>query len=167
MTYGGSGNVTSSHSLRAFIKRHCPNLDKRSQQCNPMSARRPMFGQTPNKRGPCLSGGGGPGGWGPPSCRNVPSAQQIEKLLNNGPFSTWNCHVVDRKQSRIIAALSLRVCWSASCAHKSNDRSAPSFPCRGGRWRTGTLMGRAAVAVKLPSVSLQRPWVAIQPLRWI
>ena len=44
---------------------------------------------------PCFSreGRGGRRGAAPSPCQNVSKIQQMEKLLDNNPFSTWKCHI--------------------------------------------------------------------------
>ena len=52
-------------------------------------------------------GGGGPGG--PPPCRNIPNPQGTEKSFENEEPSTWNYHVVGRKQRKFIIECQFRV----------------------------------------------------------
>ena len=56
-------------------------------------------------------GGGGvvQGEAPPPPCRNITNPQGTEKLLENEQLSTWECHVVGRKQRKFIIECQFRV----------------------------------------------------------
>ena len=54
-------------------------------------------------------GGRGSRGEPPPPCRNIPNPRGTEKLLENEQLSTWECHVVGRKQRKFIIECQFRV----------------------------------------------------------
>ena len=75
--------------------------------------------------------GGVHGGGGLPPLPDVPSTQQIEKMLENDPFSTWKYHSVGRKQINIIIVGQFRA--------PSANQQAPQLTNKQQTQESGTL----------------------------